>query len=59
MEYIAMHHVINHRTILPNMPILGSSKSAANKDMMSKIWTIGDSIPDWVENIVGKEEIAR
>ena len=24
---------------LPYMPILGSSNSAANKDMMSKIWT--------------------
>ena len=24
---------------LPDMPILGSSNSAANKDMMSKIWT--------------------
>ena len=35
------------------MPILGSSNSAANKDMMSKIWTNG------VENIVEKEEIAR
>ena len=26
---------------LPHMPILGFSNSAANKDMMSKIWTIG------------------
>ena len=26
------------------MPILGSSISAANKDMMSKIWTNGDTI---------------
>ena len=24
---------------LPHMPILGSSNSAANKNMMSKIWT--------------------
>ena len=24
---------------LPDMPILGSFNSAANKDMMSKIWT--------------------
>ena len=29
---------------LPDMPILGSSNSAANKDMMSKIWTNGDTI---------------
>ena len=29
---------------LPHMPILGSSDSAANKDMMSKIWTNGDTI---------------
>ena len=41
------------------MPILGSSKSAANKNMMSKIWTNGVQLSDWVENIVGKEEIAR
>ena len=26
------------------MPILDSSNSAANKDMMSKIWTYGDTI---------------
>ena len=29
---------------LPDMPILGSSNSAANKDMISKIWTDGDTI---------------
>ena len=29
---------------LPHMPILGSSNSAASKDMMSKIWTNGDSV---------------
>ena len=29
---------------LPHMPILGSSNSAANKDVMSKIWTNGDTI---------------
>ena len=29
---------------LPDMPILGSSSSAANKDRMSKIWTNGDAI---------------
>ena len=44
---------------LPHMPILGSSNSAANKNMMSKIWTKGVQLPDQVENIVGKGEIAR
>ena len=29
---------------LSDMPILGSSNSAANKNMMSKIWTNGDAI---------------
>ena len=29
---------------LPDMPILGSSNSAANKDMMSRIWTNWDAI---------------
>ena len=29
---------------LPNVPILGSSNSASNKDMMSKIWTNGETI---------------
>ena len=29
---------------LPHMSISGSSNSAANKDMMSKIWTNGDTI---------------
>ena len=39
------------------MQILGSSNLAANTDMMSKILTNGDT--NRVENIVGKEEIAR
>ena len=29
---------------LPDMPILGSSNSAANKAMMSKIWTNWDTV---------------
>ena len=29
---------------LPHMPILNSSNSAANKDIMSKIWTNGDTV---------------
>ena len=41
------------------MPILGSSNLAANKDTMSKIWTNGIQLSDWVENIVGKGEIAH
>ena len=40
---------------LPHMPILGSSNSAANKDMMSKLLTKGDLVQfsDCVQNIVG------
>ena len=41
------------------MPILVSSNSAAKENMMSKIWTNGVQLSDRVENIVGKEEIAR
>ena len=29
---------------LPDMPILGSSHSTANKDVMSKIWTNGHKV---------------
>ena len=29
---------------LPDMPILGSSSSAVNKDMMARIWMNGDTI---------------
>ena len=29
---------------LPDMPILGFSNSAGNTDMMSKIWTNGDTV---------------
>ena len=29
---------------LPDMPVLGSSNSASNKDMMSNIWTNGDTV---------------
>ena len=42
---------------LPDMPILGSSNSAANKDMISTIWTNGDTII-WLSRIhCGKKEI--
>ena len=43
---------------LPDMPILGFSNSAANKDIMSDIWTNGIQLSDCVENSVGKGEIA-
>ena len=43
---------------LPYMPILGFSNSGANKNMVSKIWTNGIQLSDWVGNIVGKGEIA-
>ena len=43
---------------LLDIPILDSSNSAANKDMISKIWTNGIQLPDRVENIVGKGGIA-
>ena len=36
-------HAINP---LPHMPILGSSNSAASKNMMSKLWTDGVQISD-------------
>ena len=41
------------------MPILGSANSAANKNMMSKIWTNGVQLSGGVENIVGKGDIAH
>ena len=41
------------------MQSMDSSNSTAKEDVMSKIWTNGDTISDLVENIVGKEEIAR
>ena len=43
---------------LPHMPILGSSNSAANKDMMSKYGQMGIHLSDRVENIVGKGAIS-
>ena len=42
------------------MPILGSSNLAANKDMMmAKYGQMGIQLSAWVENIVGKGEIAH
>ena len=34
----------NGFNLLPHMSILGSSYSATNEDMMSKLWTNGDTI---------------
>ena len=51
-----------HLNPLPHMPILGFSNSAENKNMKSKILANGvqlPELPDRVENIVGKGEIAR
>ena len=42
---------------LPDMPILGFSKSVENKDMTAKRWTNGDTIICLSRNIVGKGEI--
>ena len=44
---------------MPHMPILGSSNSPEDKNMMSKMWTNGAQLCDSVGNIAGKEEIAR
>ena len=41
VDHFIIEHCINP---LPYMPILGSSNSAPNRDMMSKIWTNGDTI---------------
>ena len=41
-----------------HIPTLGSSNSAANTSMMSKIWTNGDTVICLSRNIVGKREIA-
>ena len=41
------------------MPILGFSNATANKDRCQKYRQIGIQLSDLVENIVGKEEIAR
>ena len=41
------------------MPILGSSNSAANKDMFQKYGQMGIQLSDWLENRVGKGEIAH
>ena len=52
-------HVYRSINPLPHMAILGSTNSAAKKDMMSKFGQMGIQLSNWVENIVGKGEIAR
>ena len=44
--------------ILPHMPVLGSSYSAANKDMTAEMGTNGDTII-CIKNVVEKGVIAR
>ena len=43
---------------LPYMPIVGSSISAAKTIWCQKYEQMGMELSDWVENIVGKGEIA-
>ena len=38
-----MSFLAGHFNLLPDMPIIGSSNSAANEDMMAKIWTKRDT----------------
>ena len=45
-------------TLYLKRQFLGSSNSAANNDMMSKIWTVKIELSYCVENNVGKGEIA-
>ena len=47
-------HIPSSSNPLPYMPILGFSNSAANKDVMSKIWTNGDTIILLNRNHFGK-----
>ena len=42
--FVYGQHLLNSFNPLPDMPILGSSISTANKEMMSKIQTNGDTI---------------
>ena len=44
MEKCSLFISIERVNPLPHMPILGSSKSAANKNIMSKIWTNGEQL---------------
>ena len=52
-------HVYRSINPLPHIGILGSTNSAANRYVMSKYGYMGRQLSDWVENIVGKGEIAR
>ena len=48
---------INEFNPLPNMPILGFSNLAANKDMIAKVGQMRIQLSAWVENIVRKEKL--
>ena len=50
--------IVLYLNTLPDMPILGFSKSAENKVMTAKRWTNGGTIICLSRNIVGKGEIA-
>ena len=56
---VSLSNALLHINPLPHMPILGSSNSAANKDMMAKIWTNRDTINCLRRKHCGKGEIAR
>ena len=59
MNYLTRFQTILCFNPLPHMPVLCSSTPAANKNMMSKIWTNGVQLSDQVGNIMGKGEIAH
>ena len=50
-------HVYRSINPLPQIAILGSTNSAANTDIMSKIWINGIQLSDWVEILWEKEEL--
>ena len=45
-SYLAMIFCLSDLNPVPHMPILGFSDSAANKNMMSEIWTNGVQLSD-------------
>ena len=51
---VSLSNALLHINPLPHMPILGSSNSAANKDMIAKIWTNRDTINCLRRNHCGK-----
>ena len=59
MCVISCYDMILAVKVVLNPNTTNQSNSAANKDTMSKIWMNWDTLSDWVENNVGKREIAR